>query len=469
MDFDGDLIYDDDKESEVFVQVQNSEFCVIFRYQWNPESPLGLCSRIVTRFHELPFDDARKTFPDRASMREAIYSSIRGVWGQCTKHPSIAAADVTVEIYEDMNGRKRWRISHESSYDEYVESLSAVPDFVRAGACSLQAYEFVDFSSLVQLSHPGGRGRVTVVRSAGASYVFKGVDFGAYLESRTDFKHLQEVCMQEIRTIASLPPHPNIVPPPSKLVTVRKMNDDQQLFICGALYPFMENGTLEDQIERAKTTGAPISLQMQAKWCYQMISAIAHTHLTALTFHMDIKPANFLLDADEDLILIDWEQSGAPLCTLAPEADGSWDVHEEVSSPSDDGALELAEPELVYEKYTGPERENLSWSRPKWNVFPLWREHFPRALAAAEVFSLGRTMWMLFERLTQEDVEMNHPITVSWSDASKDVLAAMKCLVDKCVDPDPNKRIELSFLLRMWEYILERTRYLEESEEEESE
>jgi serine/threonine protein kinase len=70
-----------------------------------------------------------------------------------------------------------------------------------------------------------------------------------------------------------------------------------------------------------------------------MASAIAHTHFTAHKFHMDIKPANFVLDSNQNLILIDWEQSGAPLYTLAPEANGSWDVKEaKVESSSSDGA-----------------------------------------------------------------------------------------------------------------------------------
>lgn len=57
-----------------------------------------------------------------------------------------------------------------------------------------------------------------------------------------------------------------------------------------------------------------------------MASTISHTHLEGHTYHMDIKPSNMLLDSNENLILIDWEQSGAPKCTVAPEADGSWDV-----------------------------------------------------------------------------------------------------------------------------------------------
>ena len=79
------------------------------------------------------------------------------------------------------------------------------------------------------------------------------------------------------------------------------------------------------------------------------------------------------MNANKDLILIDWEQSGASLYTLAPEADGTWDVKDTR------GGADSAEPKLVYEKYRGPHRENLTWGRPKWNVFPSWRDSVPRA------------------------------------------------------------------------------------------
>jgi hypothetical protein len=79
-----------------------------------------------------------------------------------------------------------------------------------------------------------------------------------------------------------------------------------------------------------------------------MASAVFHTHFTARTFHVDIKPANVLLDMNRDLILIDCEQSGAAPYTLAPEADGSWDVEERrAGSSSCDGADSTA-PRLDY-------------------------------------------------------------------------------------------------------------------------
>ena len=68
------------------------------------------------------------------------------------------------------------------------------------------------------------------------------------------------------------------------------------------------------------------------------------------TFHIDIKPASFVLNASKDLILIDWEQSGTALYTLAPEADGSWDVKEATTAPSYLEGADSAEPRLVYKK-----------------------------------------------------------------------------------------------------------------------
>ncbi|KAL8992854.1 MAG: hypothetical protein Q9169_006787 [Polycauliona sp. 2 TL-2023] len=226
--------------------------------------------------------------------------------------------------------------------------------------------------------------------------------------------------------------------PPKTFVTSSKVVGDHQGFVCGALYPYMEHGTLDDQIETTTVTAARLPLVDKAVWCWQMASAVTQTHHVASTFHMDIKPANFLLDARRDLILIDWEQSGAALYSLAPEADGSWDV---VSST----------PKLVYQKYAGPYRENLAWGRPKWNVFPIWNTLHPGASEAAEVFSLGRTMWVLLEQVPQSDVEDLEQIVVSWSESAKDLPDNWKTTLARCMDPDPNQRLGLSNLVEFWE------------------
>ena len=452
MDVEGDLIWGDDSESEVFAQAQNQDISVIFRYSLSSKLPKSIPSRIVTCFHDL-LADSSETFPNRASMREALYKSIREVWDQCIQHPSITAPDVTVEIYQDAYQQHQWRISHESSYNQYVESLLPMSDLFQCREGKLETYSTIDYSCLTHIRHPGGRGRTAVVRSSlspEALYVFKGVDFGAFLENRIAFLPLRDVCYHEIRTISSLPKHPNIISPSNTFVAVSKIGDSQHAFICGTLYPFMEHGTLDDQIQTANAAGARLPLIHKAAWCFQMASAVSHTQYTAHSFHMDIKPANFLLDSHKDLLLIDWEQSGAALYTLAPEADGSWGVKEAEIESSYCGVTASAQPKLVYEKYRGPDRENLAWGRPKWNVFPHWRDSYPRALEAAEVFSLGRTMWMLLEQVTQSEVEDLDEVIVSWSDMVKDIPQGWKDVVNRCLDPDPNERIGLSELVDFW-------------------
>ena len=126
--------------------------------------------------------------------------------------------------------------------------------------------------------------------SSDSLYVFKGVDFGAFLESPTDFEHRRDVCYHEIRIISSAAQTPEYKPPrQTRSVTVRKIEDDRQAFVCGTLYPFMEHGTLNNQIHNTKPTGVRLLLINKSTWCFRMASAIAHTHSTAHTFHIDIQ------------------------------------------------------------------------------------------------------------------------------------------------------------------------------------
>lgn len=43
---------------------------------------------------------------------------------------------------------------------------------------------------------------------------------------------------------------------------------------------------------------------------------------------MDLKPSNMLLNNENDVVVIDWEQCGASPFFLAPEASGVWDVED---------------------------------------------------------------------------------------------------------------------------------------------
>lgn len=145
---------------------------------------------------------------------------------------------------------------------------------------------------------------------------------------------------------ADMPPHPNIQSPPNILVSVRGSGDDSA--IMGYLSPFFARGDLATMIASANSNRTQIPSQWKDKWCHQMSLAVAHAHSVLRTFHMDIKPGNFIVDDEQNLLLIDWEQSGAPATTLAPEADGTWDVKKQVTKRGRRPTRQ------VYTKYTGP-------------------------------------------------------------------------------------------------------------------
>lgn len=90
---------------------------------------------------------------------------------------------------------------------------------------------------------------------------------------------------------------------------------------------------MDGSIERDACTRI-LPLRQLALWCYQRTAALGHAHPSAHTFHTDIKPGNMLIADDDGLVLIDWESFDGPPTTLAPEADGTWNV-EEIVAESD--------------------------------------------------------------------------------------------------------------------------------------
>ncbi|PNY22471.1 Kinase-like protein, partial [Tolypocladium capitatum] len=379
-------------------------------------------------------------------MRSALGDAARQAWPNCI---FLAAVPYAVVDIDDDAGKVNWIVRYELKlYQQYLGALLPAHSLLVNNATQ-QGYEYVDYGDLIIVYRLPGRGTSALVRQASTKskslYVIKGLDFGDLLASWDDFKHERDVFYHAVQITSSMPSHPNILSPPRIIVVAGCPEDEGRALVCGTLYPFMARGTLDDQITRCKKDGSHLGLRDKARWCLQMSSAVAHAHHVAHTYHMDIKPANILVDDQENAVLIDWEQSGSPLYTLAPEANGEWDV-DVVDIPG-------ASTRLVYSRYQGPVRKNLPSSRPAWNVFPEWSRQWPRACEAAEVFSLGRTMWMLLQEAPQEEVEYLEPeeIIVRWSDDAGNIPDSWKAVVMHCLEQDPNKRIGLVDLVRFWE------------------
>jgi serine/threonine protein kinase len=225
------------------------------------------------------------------------------------------------------------------------------------------------------------------------------------------------------------------------------------------LFPFYPGGNVASRIDDSNKEGKRIPLELKAHWCANMAAALSHTHRVAKTYHMDIKPGNFVADERDNLILCDWEQHDAPATTLAPEADGTWDVTEDVTEDLAENltTLQPARPRLRYTKYSGTPRRNVDedilgdapWHT--WNVFAIWNKDHPWALQLVEVFSLGRTMWMLLRQSESDFEGIEHPdqLITDW-EKSEDIPITWKKMVDECMSRDPNERPDLFTLQEFW-------------------
>ncbi|KAK4696820.1 hypothetical protein P7C71_g1164, partial [Lecanoromycetidae sp. Uapishka_2] len=378
-------------------------------------------------------------------MREAIHSSILEVWPNCAGDPVIRRPDCVVDISQK-GAFNISTITLSGAYEYFIRALLPLHRLLQ-DETDLSKYETQDISDLLWVGSAGGRSEAAIVCRRGkpdARYILKGVTYKTYLEYAEEIEDRMEVCYHEIRTIRALPRHDNIIAPASIFAVVRNVKDgDQEDLVCGVLYPLLENFSLSTRIDQQlmPTTTTREPRRNLARWCFQMVSAIAHTHFEAHTYHMDLKPPNILLDDEENIIVIDWEQSGAPRSTRAPEVDGTWDVQEVNNEDV---------PHLIYTKYKGPPRQNMAHGRPKWNIFPIWRQHCPRALEKAEVYSLGRTMWMLLQLVGSEELEGNEKLAMYWDERSKDIPQHWKELVGRCLEPDPNTRVGLRELEAFW-------------------
>jgi hypothetical protein len=197
----------------------------------------------------------------------------------------------------------------------------------------------------------GEQGSSAVVRNIEDSkiYVFKDLHFEMYLGSLDDFLSGKDIFYHEFRTVSAMPSHPDVRKPSDTVVVSTDIANYQEGLVCCTLYPVMKNGSLDEKVVESERAGARPAPQDNARWCRQMASAIYHTHFVG-------KLGNFLLDDHLDLILVDWEQNEAPRSTLAPEANGNWDV-EEVEASFASGANQkptTRQRKLVYQDSKGP-------------------------------------------------------------------------------------------------------------------
>lgn len=154
----GEWIWGNDTETIVFGQAYGCGKTLIFRFALDSNQPSqSLTTRIVNCYHDLTVDSMSATFPDRVSMRVAIWSAIAAVWAECSEQPTFEDPDVIIDVKEiglrDDPSCITWSIRHVDLFNQYIDLLLPLSQ-LRVK----QPMDTVDFKCLIRLNQLGGRG-----------------------------------------------------------------------------------------------------------------------------------------------------------------------------------------------------------------------------------------------------------------------------------------------------------------------
>ncbi|KAK4242746.1 hypothetical protein C8A03DRAFT_28976 [Achaetomium macrosporum] len=110
----------------------------------------------------------------------------------------------------------------------------------------------------------GGKGCATRVRIRGdpdkGLFVFKGIDFRTFLAHTDDedggdqtVRYLIRCWHRADKLLLRIPPHPNIMPPPTTFVTISFGNNPP--VVCGSLQPLYPGGNVGERLEKSNRKG----------------------------------------------------------------------------------------------------------------------------------------------------------------------------------------------------------------------
>ena len=225
---------------------------------------------------------------------------------------------------------------------------------------------------------------VCLARIKGQLYIFKALTSG--------FKYLYH----ELKILSTISPHPNVIPRPVHIVK-KTCQFGAKKAIAGFTTAYQPKGSLRDILPQLHIHGQ-LHAAKQFKWSIQLTTALEHLRSTTGTYYPDLRLDNVVLSANDDIIMVDFEQRGVWCEFAAPEVNSfeyirlvavEERISEDVRDKYQDILSDLVPDYTHFEddQYTNPENGyNLSWVCLS-----------PAEQEAAEVYMLGRVLWCIFE------------------------------------------------------------------------
>lgn len=213
----------------------------------------------------------------------------------------------------------------------------------------------------------------------------------------------------ELKLLLTIPPHPNIIPPPLYVVT-KKCAFGGKLGVCGIISDYHSHGTLHDTLI-SRTLAGTMRLEEQLSWAKQIVSALIHVNQTAEVYYPDLKPDNILLVPSSSTIaqltpvLIDFEQRGNGTSWAALPILYAQYLEELSSSSSLSLTLQNHYNSILQayiSKHISPAdalhlKKVKKYTNPDQGYNIPWLALSIQEREAALVFNLGKFLWCIFE------------------------------------------------------------------------
>lgn len=224
---------------------------------------------------------------------------------------------------------------------------------------------------------------------------YRGLELMVFKSVTDDLKHMYH----ELKIRLALPPHENIAGRPLYIVTKKCLFGGKK-GVCGFVMEYHPLGSLRSVLP-ARQRNKTLKLQDQFKWALQIVSTLIHLKYSAKIFYPDLRPENLLLNNDNNIVLVDFEQRGGwhpcgppevcylkylqmlcpPTATLTSHSTAKYETL----------LLEHASPELLRstrsKRYNNPDQ---GYALPWLLLDILERE-------SGQVYMLGLLLWCIFE------------------------------------------------------------------------